>query len=201
MKNGIHPMRSLFWAALVVPLAGCAGSPPVHFYALTPAGYQEAIPPAAKAANPVTVGIAPVEIPDYLDRPQIVTREGRNGLKLAEFDRWAGSLSDNISAVLAENVARFLASDRVAINPGMGGGKTDMTVALRILRLDCVPGERVVLKARWTIVAGKDSKDVAARSVSYTESWGDQRYETMVAAFSDLLEQLSREIAGEISSR
>ena len=201
MKNGSLLRRSLSLAALVLPLAGCAASPPVRFYTLAPIGYPEGATPAPVAANPVTVGIAPVEIPDYLDRPQIVTREGRNELKLAEFDRWAGSLSDNISAVLADNVATLLGSDRVAVSPAMGGGKTDVTVALRILRWDCVPGQRVLLKAQWTILAGKERKEVAARTASFTKSLGDQRYETMVAAFDHILDQVSREIAREITAR
>jgi uncharacterized protein len=201
MKNGSLLTRSLFVALLVVALAGCAGSPPVRFYTLTPVGYQEGATFAPVPANPVTVGIAPVEIPDYLDRPQIVTRQGRNELKLAEFDRWAGSLSDNISAVLADNVASLLGSDRVAVNPGTGAGKPEVKVSMRILWWDCVPGQRLRLKAQWTILAGKERKDVAARTETFTESLGDQRYETMVAAFDHILDQVSREIAGEITLR
>jgi uncharacterized protein len=201
MNNRSHLVQSLFLAALVVPLAGCASSPPVRFYTLTPVGYQEGATSSPGAASPVTVGIAAVEIPDYLDRPQIVTREGRNELKLAEFDRWAGSLSDNVTAVLADNVATFLGSDRVTVNPGVGAGKTDVTVTMRILRWDCVPGDRVLLKAQWTIFAGKERKDVAARTITLTESLGDQRYETMLAAFDHILDQVSREIAREIASR
>jgi uncharacterized protein len=201
MKNGSNLVRSFFLAALVVLLAGCASSPSVRFYTLTPAGQQEKETFAPGTAHPFSVSIAPVEIPDYLDRPQIVTRQGLNELKLAEFDHWAGSLSDNISAVLVENIATFLGSDRVAVHPGIQGEKTDFTVALRILRLDFLPGNRVILKAQWTIFAGQDRKDVATRTTTCTESLADKRYETMVASLSRALEQISREIAQGIASR
>ena len=201
MMKGSFLTRFLVLVALAVPLAGCAGSPPVRFYTLTPVGYQEGATSSPGTADPVTVGIAPVEIPDYLDRPQIVTREGRNELKLAEFDRWAGFLGDNVTAVLADNVATFLGSDRVSVNPGGGAGKTDVTVAMRILRWECLPGQRVLLKAQWSIFAGKERRDVAERTLTFTESLGDQRYETMVAAFDHILDQVSREIAREITSR
>lgn len=79
--------------------------------------------------------------------------------------------------------------------------KTDFAVALRILRLECVPGDRVFLKAKRTIFAGQDREDVATRIITFSESLEDKRYETMAAAFSHTLEQVSREIAREIASR
>jgi uncharacterized lipoprotein YmbA len=69
------------------------------------------------------------------------------------------------------------------------------------LQLDCVPGDSVLLRVQWTILEGGGRRVVAARSATFSESLGDERYETIVAAFSHLLEKLSREVAGEIPSR
>jgi uncharacterized lipoprotein YmbA len=80
----------------------------------------------------------------------------------------------------------------------MGAEKADYSVVMRVLRLDCVPGDRVLLKAQWTIFTGQDKKDVATCLKTYTESLSNKRYETMVAAVSHTLEQVSREIAREI---
>src|SRR5512137_3062027 len=99
MKNGFPLPRTLVPVAVAICLAGCATSPTARFYTLTPISPQEAKVSSGAAVSPVSISIAPVEIPDYLDRPQIVTRDGLNELRLAEFDRWAGSLSDNIAAV------------------------------------------------------------------------------------------------------
>lgn len=200
MKNGFHLQRLFFLAVVTLLFAGCASSPSARFYTLTPLGQEDAQPSSQKTATPVSISIAPVEIPDYLDRPQIATRDGRNELRLAEFDRWAGSLSENIATVLAENLSTLLRSDRICVYPRMSAEKTDYSVAMRVLRLDCVPGERVLLKAQWTIFTGQDKKDVATRLRTYTESLSDSRYETMVAAISHTLEQVSREIAREITA-
>ncbi|GAB6190600.1 PqiC family protein [Desulfocastanea catecholica] len=59
----------------------------------------------------------PVEIPDYLNRPEIMTRKGRNTVELAEFNRWAGSFKESITAVLAENLGLLLGSDLVYVPP------------------------------------------------------------------------------------
>ncbi len=201
MKNGFSLAWVLFLVAAAVWLAGCGRSPAARFYTLNPVGRQEAKEPPGWATDPVSVSIASVEIPDYLDRPQIVTRDGKSGLKLAEFDRWGGSLGDSIAAVLAENLTLLLGSDRVFASHRARAEKADYGVALRVLRLDCMPGDQVLLKAQWTVFYGPQRKDVVTRVSTFTERLGDSRYDTMVAAVSTTLGQVSREIAREIRDR
>ncbi len=194
-----YPLLHVFILVVVsFGIAGCASSRPARFYTLTPLGQQEAKLSSPAATNPVSISIAPVEIPDFLERPQIVTRGGQNELWLAEYDRWAGSLSDNIAAVLAENLGLLLGSDRVYFYPRMGAEKADYSVAMRVLRLDCTLGDQVLLKAQWTIYGGSDRKDAATHVATFTEKLSDKRYETMVAGVGRTLEQCSREIAREI---
>ena len=195
MKNGFPLKRTLVSVAVAICLAGCANSPTARFYTLTPIASQEAKGSSGAAVNPVSISIAPVEIPDYLDRPQIVTRGGRNELRLAEFDRWAGSLSNNIAAVLAENLGLLMGTERVFVYPRMSGEKADYSLALRLLRLDCVLGDQVLIKAQWTLLAGSDRKDVATRVMTLSEKLNDRQYQTMAAAISSALGEVSREIA------
>ena len=92
--------------ALVASLLGlgaCA-STPSRFYILNTLTASETIPATAAARGPV-IGVGPITFPKYLDRPQIVTRASRHQLTLGEFDRWAEPLQDNVSRVLAENLA------------------------------------------------------------------------------------------------
>ena len=201
MKYALSLLRTFVLVAVPLWLAGCATSPPARFYTLTPLIPGETKQSSPAATNPVSVSTAPVEIPDYLDRPQIVTRDGSNELRLAEFDRWGGSLSDNIGAVLAENLALLLGTDRVYAYPRTRAERADYSVALRILRLDCMPGDKVFLKVQWVLSAGPDRKDVATRVATFTERLNDTRYETMVAGVSRTLAQASQEIARVLIDR
>jgi hypothetical protein len=186
--------------ALVALFAGCAGTPPARFYTLTSMAQPQAGQPAAAAQN-VSVNIAPVEIPDYLNRLQIVTKDGRNELKLAEFDRWAGSLAENMAVVLAENLSQLLGSEQVFVHPRVQAATPDYTLAVRVLQLDCIPGDQVRLKAQWTVLAGAERKETVTRMSNISEKLEDKQYETMVAAVSRTLEQLSSEIAREIQAQ
>jgi hypothetical protein len=201
MKNGYRLPLTLITVAVAVYLAGCSSSPASRFYTLSPLVLQEAKPSPQPATSQVSVSIAPVEIPDYLDRPQMVTHDGQNRLRLAEFDRWGGSLGDNISAVLAENLGLLLNSERVYVFPRTGSEKPDYNLAVRVLRLDCVPAGQALLKAQWTLFSGAKGKDVTTRVSTFSERLNDRGYETMAAAVSRTIEQVSREIAREITAR
>ena len=199
MAHGITIPRALLLVAAALCLAGCANTQASRFFTLKPMTGLEAQKSPGQLPSRVSVGIAPVEIPDYLDRPQIVTRGGDNELKLAEFDRWAGSLGENIGTVLAENLALLLGSDRVFVYPRLVAGKMDFAVALRVLRLDCVPGDQVLLKAQWALSAGQKGESPEAHLASFTQPLHDNRYQTMTAAIDGTLAQLSQEIAREIT--
>lgn len=78
--------------AITLLLAGGCASKPARFYTLNPVVPASSPGPTwdtALLGPPSNIGIISVELPDYLDRPQIVTRNPNNELKLAEFDRWA----------------------------------------------------------------------------------------------------------------
>jgi uncharacterized lipoprotein YmbA len=194
-KAFFFPGTFLLVAALL--LAGCAGSPQVRFYALTPLEQPGPGFPPSQAEPPPSVTIAPIEIPDYLDRPQIVTREGENALTLAEFDRWAGSLRDNMSTVLMENLSVLLGSKQIFVHPRIRTEQSDYLLALRVLRLDCTPGDQVLLKAQWTIFPGQNREGMTEMA-TLTEPLADSRYETLAAAVSRVLARLSVEIAGNL---
>jgi uncharacterized protein len=179
-----------------VSLGGCA-SKASRFYTLSPLGAQQ--PAATQQSRPVVVSVDTVDIPDYLNRPQIVTREGGNELKVAEFHRWGGSLAENLSSVLAEDLSRQLGSDHVYANLAPAYEKPEYLVALQVNRLDAVPGSHVLLKAQWKVTSTASKKSVSQTS-QVTEQISGSGYDAMVAAMDRAVAQVSRQIAKEIQS-
>jgi uncharacterized protein len=79
--------------ALLVVLTGCASTPPSRFYTLSAMPKVLPVNLPADLPGDFSLGVGPVNIPQYLDREQIVTRVGENELVLAEFDRLGGDLA------------------------------------------------------------------------------------------------------------
>ena len=55
---------------------GCASTKPSKFYTLSPLTISERATKPEPAGHGVALGVGPIELPEHLDRPQIVTRTG-----------------------------------------------------------------------------------------------------------------------------
>jgi len=186
--------RVLILAVLVLGLARCSASPnPTRFYVLDPA---DGVPAAASAATndrDLRVGIRSVELPRYLERPQIVTRASANRLELAEFHQWGAPLRQTVPALLAENLSRLLPSEQVQVFPWGRAFAPDAQVLVEVSRLEGSLGGESVLAARWRIL-GRAGDEVRGGTSRFTEASGPD-YESLVAAHSRLFGSLSRDIA------
>ncbi len=185
----------LVWAALVVN--GCATTEPSSFYTLSSLRNTE-----GPAASGPAIGVGPITLPQYVDRPQIVTRSSPNRLELAEFHKWAEPLQDIVSRVVADNLAALVPTDRIVILPRRRSLPLDYQVEINVIQFDTSAQGETVLAARWTLF-GKDGKKLLLSAESNisasTATPGD--YESVAAAMSRALEDLSREIAQAIAAR
>ena len=99
-------------------------------------------PPASAGQRDLTLGVGPVTVPPYLDRPQIVTRTSRAKLALADFEQWAGPLADTIARVLSEDLALLIPTERVVLYPWPRTIDPDYQVTVEVLQFDRGPGTR-----------------------------------------------------------
>jgi len=182
---------------VVVAAAGCAGSAPTRFYVLTPVAGVEKSNPAVPSKAGIAVGLRRVALPDYLDRPQIVTRSSPNKLDLAEFDRWAAPLGDAFPRILAENLAIMIQTDRVAVFPWPRSAQVDYEVTVEVTQFEGRLGGECSLVARWSIFGGENKALLITGKSSLREPAGGD-YEALVAAESRLVGALSRDIAGAL---
>jgi uncharacterized lipoprotein YmbA len=178
-------------------LAACASSPPSTWYLLT-ALPDEHSPAGGEHQQALAIGVGPVRLPKYLDRPEIVTRESENQLALLEFDRWAEPLTDNFASVLADNLAVLLSTQRVLLYPWVRSMPIDYQVMVTVSRFDNRPGGDVLLRARWAILRKNEQEVLTVRQSSFSETVSSASHEGLVAAQSRLVARLSEVIAAEI---
>jgi uncharacterized lipoprotein YmbA len=184
---------------LVVTI-GCASTQPSRFFTLSALASSETRTRVGASSPSIAIGVGPVTLPELLDRPQIVTRTSRNELRLAEFDRWAGSLKDDFSRILAENLSILLSTDRVSLYPWRRSISVDYQVVVDVVRFDGELGGDARLVARWTVLGGRDKEVLSMHTSRISEPSGEQSYAALVGAESRALGRLSREIAEAIMS-
>jgi uncharacterized lipoprotein YmbA len=176
-------------------IAGCS-SPEPRFYVLSSAPSQTRS--GALASPAAAIGLGPIQLPGYLDRPQIVTRSSRNELQLAEFDRWAEPLKDNIDNVLAESIAQALDGRKVVLHPWKRSTPIAYQLVATIKRFDRTSGGECELAVRWTVMTGDGQTELAGRDSVYAEWPSDETTATTVAAMNRTLLRFSRDVASSI---
>ncbi len=202
----VHPIwyrvrLFLLGAGLVVGLGCVGGSAPSKFYTLSPLpATGEVKAPKETPSRTLAIGVGPIRLPQYLARKEIVIRTDANQIDLAEFDLWGGSLQDDFSRSLLENLSLLLADARVSLYLWPGMGAIDCRVGVDVIRFDGKRGGDVILIANWTIREGQGSKVILARNTRIQEPSGGQSYEAMVGGMSRALGRLSREIGEEIKA-
>jgi uncharacterized protein len=194
-------MIAKMWKALVpclaLLLAGCASpSQPSRFYRLDSQLPIKPVPAQREGdRSRLLVGVGPVVLASYLDRPQIVERTAGYGIDLHEFDRWAGTLQENIVQVLVTVMQQQLPHDQVIAYPWDANVRPDYALTLYVSRFDRQAG-RLRLQARWSLISAKDDKVVRLQQSEVEMPVAASGVEALVAASSQAVQQLGREIAG-----
>jgi uncharacterized lipoprotein YmbA len=139
-------------------------------------------------------------LPDYIDRPQIVTRQSPYRLELAAYDQWAAPLHDMLPRVLVEDVALRLPADRVVSFPQVSEGNFDYRVAVDISRFDVDTSGQATLAARWQLYARSTPRALQiADDVLQRRSEGEG-YGAYAASLSGVIADLSGHIAEAVTS-
>ena len=172
---------------------GCSTGPPARLYVLTILPRAESVPPAT-GGRKISIGVGPVELPQYVNRPQMVTGQQSSELQSAASAQWAEPLQDSCARVLAENLSLLLATDRVAIFPW----KTfvpEYQVVVEVTHFLGQTGGEVSLVALWSILNKDGREALVSKKSSFRESTGSSEYEALAAAMSRAVAALSRDIA------
>jgi len=192
-------IRILPTIIMISLLLGCSTSSPTpKYFTLSSLSSPKPADVFHSRSSAAVIGIGPVEIPDYLDKPQIVTRTATNELLLSEFNLWGGSLKADVMRVIIEDTSSFLGSEPVTIVAWRAHVPGFYRIPIYFSRLDVIPDGTVSLNAKWGIVA-KDGKTIATiQESSITKPVKGKEYNDIVNAMSDVLADFSKEIASAV---
>ncbi len=190
---------SIFILAAFATVAGGCSLPltprPDHskFFVLSP------IAAPAAAASPLTIGLGPITIPEYLQRQEIVTRVAPNRLLLSSNDRWAQGLESNFTQVLAQDLTATLGTTRITTYPWYRTTQIDFQIKVAVYRFEANSKGTVNLTAHWEILDGS-GKLLYATDSTFTAAASSGNTTAVVAAMSAAEADLARAITAEIQS-
>jgi uncharacterized lipoprotein YmbA len=172
---------------------------PTRLYVLVPLGSGETgvVPNRLEA---VSLGVGPLAFPEYLDRPQIVTRVGESEIRTADFANWAEPLQRNFLRVMTENLARLLGTDAVYAYPWRSSLRPAYRLEVAVVRFDADPPGEAVLAVDWEIIDGSGRQVRPRRKAVFRQPVGASDHAAVVAALSRCLADFSREVADGLAA-
>lgn len=108
---------------------------PVEFYRLSANVGLKLNKKSVDNLKNVTVGLGPIKIPEYLNRPQMLVAISDNQYTLSEEHRWAEKLDQNILLALYETLPSQLNTDHLLRYPWSQRQETDYQVSVDVLEI------------------------------------------------------------------
>lgn len=142
------------------------------------------------------VGILPVTLPGYLQRPQMVVRNGDSvDIRMEDYHRWGEDLGQGIARVLSVAMTNSLAGEEGVAFPLRTGAPVDLRVQVDVRRFEGRPEGPVFLEALWSI--RKDGTTVREGHF-FDRAEAGAGMAAMVEAQSGLLVRLGDELAAGV---
>ena len=183
---------SLFAASLLV---ACGSSPPVTYYHLDATGSATHVSPDGQ---PAFLAIGPLRVPDYLTRPQLVTRGPGASMIVDDFNRWAEPLDQALHRVLAINIDSQMDELTVVAFPYSSLIEVDYRLLGTVERFDVDQGGQAVLVAQWGVADMDGTVLVSPRRSRYTTTAASDSSNSVVRAMSEVVADFSSDIASEM---
>jgi len=193
-------------------LSGCISipnSPTPRFYALTPIGENKVGADLVSARIPgaigdrlkgMIIGIGPVKIPEYLDRPQIVTQDKEKMLHLAQFDRWGESLDLGLARLIRENLTAILPGTKLTLYPWNPLITVKYQVLVEVIQLDSQLDRDMFFVVQWTVIDVQNSKTMMIKRSEFRLPIVSHNYVGLAQTLSTACSSLSDQIADALAS-
>lgn len=187
---------------LALALGGCiaiSNSPTPRFYSLQAmdesyAGEKFNIP------SSVIIGIGPVKIPEYQNRPQIVTQDTNNMITFAQFDRWGEPLELALPRLISANLSVILPGATIETSPWNLAVPVKYQVIMDIFRLESRLDKDMSFTVQWSVIDLENKKMMLIKKSEFSKPIEPHNYSGLAKTLSMECASLSAEIAATLSA-
>lgn len=172
-------------------LAACSSTPPIRHYTL---GGRD-VPASAVSGGPSLV-VGPVNVPERIDRLQVVRVVDGSRLEMTDGHRWAGPLKGELAARVAATLGRERGWSRVVAAPQTSLANPDLSLPIDVQRFEAQGFERVSLVAVWSL--RRAGQELASGRFAASEPVSGGDYAALAEAHGRLADALARDIAARL---
>lgn len=201
-KKKIWRFLTVFTALGMIIFSGCSLSPVVdstRFYVLDVENYRPVSAETEKKG--IVLGINRVQLPRYLDSPEIVIRERENRIVYSKNNRWAEPLEYGVARVLAEILRQEPIIADVTAFPTRRRSMPDFDLHVSVLRAEGSVGNdgfHGKFHAIWELRADENQLVASGEIEQDSLPWDGENIEQLAAVLGGAIAELSQQIVLEI---
>lgn len=202
MKQGIFMRMVALYMFFGLVFSGCISvpnSPTPRFYMLKTAIDNQACQKFNITSN-VIIGLGPVKIPEYQNRPQIVTQNKDRMLTFAEFDRWGEPLDLAVARIINENLIVMLPGVNLQSYPWNLVIPVRYQVIMDVTQLESELDKDLLFTAQWSILDLENKGIVFTKRSEFRQQIKPDNYSGLADTLSLACASLSSEIAEALAS-
>ena len=189
-------VRSVQLVLVITMLAGCVSPEPRYYtLALRPVIAVAAARAINQGEEPVLIEVSPVQVPDRLNRTNLLLNKGEGRIEVMEQDRWSAPFPDELRDALSLQLqARLGAID--TYRQGAPVVAPLYRVNVDVLRMDAELGERAGAIINWTVQRVPDHKMASGRTQVELSARGG--VDSVVAVYQQVIANTTGDIAAAI---
>jgi len=187
---------------LILIISGCISipnSPTSRFYMLSIVDENQVSKKIDLASNMV-IGVGPVKIPEYLNRPQMVTLSKEKMLQIAQFDRWGESLDLGVASLIREDLTVMLPKAKLTLYPWNSSVVVKYQVIAEIVQLDSELNGDMSFVVQWMIIDVQNSKVMIIKRSAFHQPIIPPNYSGLAKTLSSACASLSSQIAEALAT-
>jgi uncharacterized lipoprotein YmbA len=197
----IHAGQRLLGIGVALALTACA-SGPLHYYTLVAPATDAPSDMSSRAATSSSLPfeLLPVSVPAQVDQPQLVVREGGQGVALLNGERWIAPLGDELRSALSADLTHQLHSQDVSALPS--SDKPLLRIKLDVRRFDSQPGSYALIDAIWSVrvMHGTNGNGATLSCSSRVSEAVGAGYDALVQGHQRAIGQIAAQIASGAQS-
>lgn len=174
-------------------------SPEVRFYMLQSIDENHALQ-KFNIDSKAIIGLDPVKIPEYQNRPQIVTQNKDRMLTFAQFERWGESLDISLARVISENLRVMLPGTTIEMHLWNAAIPLRYQVIVDVVKLESRLDKDIFLAAQWSVIDAQNKKILLMKRSELRLPVTPRGYFGLAKTLSAVCVSLSSEIAEGIAS-
>ncbi len=188
-------MRAIIIALLTLFLLSCARSPTTQFYILNPLPPQKV---SSKNFTDLSIGIDSINLPAYVEKPQLMIHYAPHRLALEEYHQWAEALDKNVVRVVRTNLATLLPKAVVEASPWDSKFLPNYHLQITISQFEIDAQGNSLMRAEYLIYHYQDR--IKKRTLYYQQHTSSNNIASLVGNLNESLSYLSRDLAKVFST-